>query len=143
MARFARCLKLKLFYGAPPPAEPVVSVTNEKPPFSTENGGFTFYNYFPSFFVPYDSVKSLCVCDTFLTQLCKVVSQQQLIVNVRESFVFRSILCNSLRRNHVAGSSRRRDVYHLWRHLGNRHDSLLWSGSEVKIPSTACAMMEK
>ena len=29
-ARFARRLKLKLFYGAPPPAEPVVSVTNDK-----------------------------------------------------------------------------------------------------------------
>ena len=29
-ARFARCLKLKLFYGAPPPAQPVVSVTNEE-----------------------------------------------------------------------------------------------------------------
>ena len=29
-ARFARCLKLKLFYGAPPPAEPVVSVNNKE-----------------------------------------------------------------------------------------------------------------
>ena len=31
-AHFARCLKLKLFYGAPPPAEPVVSVINKNIP---------------------------------------------------------------------------------------------------------------
>lgn len=30
-ARFARYFKLKLFYGAPPPAEPVVSATNKTP----------------------------------------------------------------------------------------------------------------
>ena len=30
VTRFARCLKLKLFCGEPPPAEPVVSVPNKK-----------------------------------------------------------------------------------------------------------------
>ena len=30
VARFARCLKLKLFYGVPPPAEPVVSLPKKK-----------------------------------------------------------------------------------------------------------------
>ena len=40
-ARFARCLKLKLFYGTPPPAEPVVSVTNKKSPETLEVSGLS------------------------------------------------------------------------------------------------------
>ena len=42
-ARFAQCLKLKLFYGTPPPAEPVVSVTNEQTTYTFNVGDPEFH----------------------------------------------------------------------------------------------------